>query len=128
MNAKAPAMICAHSFSSGANPNQSPGTFGDGGTTPNVSSNQENPGTGVVWTIARGNPVHLQAYDATNLTHKLFDLDAGPWTSGNGMIEPTPIQGKVYVAAGGVLTVFGPQGRLMSATIPLSGRTPARER
>jgi hypothetical protein len=87
--------------------NQSPGTFGNGGTTPNVSSNQEDPGTAVVWAIARGNPVHLQAFDATNLTHKLFDSDAGPWTSGNAMIEPTPIQGKVYVAAGGVLTVFG---------------------
>jgi hypothetical protein len=91
----------------GGNPNQSPGTFGDGGTTPNVSSNQENPGTSVVWAIARGNPVRLQAFDAIDLTHKLFDLDAGAWTSGNGMIEPTAIQGKVYVAASGVLTVFG---------------------
>jgi hypothetical protein len=91
----------------GGNPNQSPQTFGDGGTTPNVSSNQQNPGTAVIWAIARGNPVHLQAFDATNLTHKLFDSGAGPWTSGNAMIEPTTIQGKVYVAASGQLTVFG---------------------
>jgi len=91
----------------GGNPNQSPQTFGDGGTTPNVSSNQQNPGTAVVWTIARGNPVHLQAFDAMNLPHKLFDSAAGPWTSGLAMIEPTPIQGKIYVAAGGKLMVFG---------------------
>jgi hypothetical protein len=91
----------------GGNPNQSPHSFGDGGTTPNVSSNQLNLGTAVVWAIVRGNPIHLQAFDATNLTHQLFDSDAGPWTSGLAMIEPTAIQGKVYVAAGSVLTVFG---------------------
>jgi hypothetical protein len=84
----------------GGNPDRSPGTFGDGGTMPNVSSNQEEPGTAVVCAIARGNRVVLQAFAATNLTHKVFssdaakELDAGSWSSGNAMIEPTAVQFK----------------------------------
>lgn len=92
----------------GANPNQSASTFGDGGTTPNVSSNQENAGTGVVWAILRGGSLNLRAFDATNLTNQLFpDMACGSWTSGNAMIEPTVIQGKVYVASSGQVIVFG---------------------
>jgi hypothetical protein len=88
---------------------QSPGTFGGGGTTPNVSSNQENAGTAVVWALVRGNPLRLQAFDATNLAHQLMDVACGPWVNSKGgaFIEPTTIRGKVYVAGGGQLTVFG---------------------
>jgi hypothetical protein len=92
----------------GPNPNQSPQAFpNEGGVTPNVSSNQQNAGTGVVWAITRSNPLHLQAFEATNLTHQLFDAACGPWNSGGAFIEPTAIQGKVYVASDGALTVFG---------------------
>jgi hypothetical protein len=94
----------------GSNPNQSPQAFpSEGGVTPNVSSNQQNNGTGVIWAITRSNPLHLKAFDATNLTNQLFDAPCGPWKNGNGgaFIEPTTIQGKVYVASDGQLTVFG---------------------
>jgi hypothetical protein len=95
----------------GPNPNQSPQAFpSEGGVTPNVSSNGEVAGTGVVWAITRSNPLRLQAFDATNLTHKLFDADCGPWHNighGGAFIEPTTIQGKVYVPSDGQLTVFG---------------------
>jgi hypothetical protein len=94
----------------GANPNQSPQAFpSEGGATPNVSSNQQNAGTGVVWAITRSNPLHLQAFDATNLTSQLLDVPCGPWKNNNGgpFIEPTTIQGKVYVTSDGQLTVFG---------------------
>ena len=94
----------------GGNPNQSPHTFpSEGGATPNVSSNQQTAGTGVLWAITRSNPLHLQAFDAANLTHQLIDLPCGSWHNGNGgaFIEPTVIQGKVYVASDGLLTVFG---------------------
>jgi hypothetical protein len=95
----------------GPNPNQSPQAFpGEGGVTPNVSSNHQNAGTGVVWAITRSNPLHLQAFDATNLPHQLFDAACGPWTNianGGPFIEPTAVQGKVYVPSDGELTVFG---------------------
>ncbi len=76
--------------------------------TPNVSSNQQNPGTGVVWLIARSNPLRLRAFDATNLANQLLDVNCGPWNNSKGgaFIEPTPIQGKVY-CAGAELVVFG---------------------
>jgi hypothetical protein len=95
----------------GPNPNQSPQAFpGEGGVTPNVSSNQQSGGTAIVWAITRSNPLHLQAFEATNLPHKLFDLDCGPWNNidhGGPFIEPTTIRGRVYVPSDGQLTVFG---------------------
>jgi len=94
----------------GPNPNQSPSAFpSEGGVTPNVSSNQQTGGTALVWAITRSNPLHLQAFDATNLTSTLFDQPCGAWNNSNGgaFIEPTAIQGKVYVPSDGQLTVFG---------------------
>jgi hypothetical protein len=90
----------------GGKPNQSTEPLpGEGGTTPNVSSNHQVPGTGVVWAVARQNPLHLQAFDATNLTVKLFDGYVGPWNNPDGgpFIEPTVINGKVYVGSEGQL-------------------------
>jgi hypothetical protein len=110
--------LCAYIFSGaaltlsmiGPNPNQSPQAFpGEGGVTPNVSSSGQNPGTGVVWAITRSNPLRLQAFDATDLTNKLFESACGPWHNANGgpFIEPTTIHGKVYVPSDGQITVFG---------------------
>jgi hypothetical protein len=77
--------------------------------TPTVSSNGTTAGTGIVWLIARENPLRLVAFDPTDLTNKLCDLQAGPWNNGGGgpFIEPTVINGKVYVASDGQLSVFG---------------------
>jgi hypothetical protein len=89
---------------------QSPSAFpGEGGATSNVSSNQQTPGTGVVWAITRSNPLRLQAFDATNVAHQILDMPAGPWNNPNGgpFIEPTVIRGKVYVPSDGKVTVFG---------------------
>ena len=102
----------------GSKPNQSAMRFPSpvvsglqsGGTTPVVSSNQHNTGTGVVWAIVRSNPLQLVAFDATDLTKgPLFGpVAAGPWNDyGGAFIEPTVIQGKVYVPSDGQLNVFG---------------------
>jgi hypothetical protein len=94
----------------GGQPNQSVENFpGSGGTTPIVSSNHLVAGTGIVWALVRTNPLRLRAYDATNLTVKLFDAEAGVWNNphGGAFIEPTVIQGKVYVGSDRQLRVFG---------------------
>ena len=97
----------------GAKPNQSSQTFPHGGTTPVVSSNQQNKGTGVVWALVRpagAGQLQLMAFDATNLTSApLFNSPAGPWknSAGGAYTEPTVIQGKVYVPSDGELNVFG---------------------
>ncbi len=88
----------------------SPSPLPANGATPTVSSNGQTAGTGVVWVITRTNPLRLQAFDAADLTHKIFDADCGPWHNinhGGPFIEPTTIQGKVYCPSDGQLTVFG---------------------
>jgi hypothetical protein len=99
----APAMVGGH-------PSESPTAFAnEGGTFPVASSNQQAAGTGVVWAIDRTNPLHLLAFDATNLANQLLNVPAGPWNNPNGgpFLEPTVINGKVYVGSDGRLTVFG---------------------
>lgn len=97
----------------GGNPNQSTENFpGEGGTTPVVSSNSEVPGSAIVWAVARrhgSGVVSLRAYDATNLRTKLFEHEVGPWVNADGgaFIEPTVIQGKVYVGCDTQIRVFG---------------------
>jgi hypothetical protein len=87
--------------------NQSADTYASG--TPIVSSNGTVPRTGLVWMIARQNPLRLLAFDATDLTRKLVDVEAGPWNNAGGgpFLEPAIVNGKVYVAADGQLSVFG---------------------
>jgi hypothetical protein len=95
-------------------------TFPNGGSIPVVSSNQQIKGTGILWIVQRGNSggnLRLLAYDATDLTNqKLIDRGSisygyGSWT-GRAFIEPTVINGKVYVASedpingGGYISVF----------------------
>ena len=48
------------------------GNGGFGGSSPVVSSNGSQTGTGIVWVAQRGSTVTLQAYDATNITNPLF--------------------------------------------------------
>ena len=59
--------------------------------------------------IARQNPLWVLAFDATDLTNKLVDIKAGPWNNaaGGAFIEPTVVNGKVYVTSDGQLSVFG---------------------
>jgi hypothetical protein len=92
----------------------SPDTFPaeGGGTTPVVSSDGKKAGTAVVWAVSRrdGNGrLHLRAYDAANLSHKLVDQDCGPWANpdGGAFLEPTVANGKVYVGCDDKVTVFG---------------------
>jgi hypothetical protein len=101
----------------GGNPNQSTESFpSEGGTTPVVSSNGQTALSAVVWAVARQHLsadnrkiVSLRAYNATNLRTKLFEHEVGPWVNDNGgaFIEPTVIQGKVYVGSDTQINVFG---------------------
>jgi hypothetical protein len=85
---------------------QSPDTFQNGGSIPVVSSNQKNPNTGILWVVQRGpGNLSLCAYDATNLNSQLpgFPKQLGSWP-GLAFIEPTVINGKVYVASSDQIT------------------------
>ena len=58
-------------------------------------------------------PLTLDAFAATDLTNQLvFDIPAGSWNyHNNAFLIPTVVNGKVYVASGGELDVFGAPGR-----------------
>lgn len=86
----------------------SPDTYPSPGT-PTVSSNGAAAGTGVVWlthVTANNTSINLVAFDADNVTNKVFDQPAGPYASGPKFTVPTVADGRVFVGTGGQLAVF----------------------
>ncbi|MBC5806928.1 MAG: hypothetical protein DLM53_10050 [Candidatus Eremiobacter antarcticus] len=82
---------------------------GYGGSSPVVSSNGSQTGTGVLWVAQRGSTVHLEAYDVTNMQNRLFLGTAGTWPNPehNPFVSPLVANGRVYVGASRTVTVFG---------------------
>lgn len=82
---------------------------GYGGSSPVVSSNGSQAGTGVLWVVQRGSTVSLEAYDATNMQNRLFLGNAGTWSNSerNPFVSPLVANGRVYLGATGTVTVFG---------------------
>ena len=88
---------------------QSGNAFPFPGTTPSISAN--GAGNGIVWTAENSNPAVLHAFDATNLSHELYNSNqAGgrdQFGAGNKFITPTIANGKVYVGTTNGVGVFG---------------------
>jgi len=90
-------------------------TFPYPGATPSVSANQSAPDprpTGIVWVIRRTDgQAALQAYDALNLSRKLYDSSqTGGRDETGGYVKfsvPTVANGKVFVGTASGLVVFG---------------------
>ena len=64
-----------------------------------------------MWAIANSNPAVLYAYDATNLSHELYNSNqAGSrdqFGAGNKFITPMVTNGKVFVGTPNGVAVFG---------------------
>lgn len=80
------------------------------GTTPSISSS--GGGNGIVWAAENSNPAVLHAYDASDLSHELYNSNqAGNgrdhFGAGNKFITPTIAHGKVYVGTTNGVGVFG---------------------
>ena len=88
---------------------QSANTFPYPGTTPAVSANGTS--NGIVWAVENSNPAVLHAYDATNLSHELYNSNqAGSrdqFGPGNKFITPMVVNGKVFVGTQTGVAVFG---------------------
>jgi PQQ-like domain len=96
-------------------------TYGYPGTTPAISASPS--GNAIVWVLDNSNyanqgdtgtspagPALLRAYDAGNLTHRLFSSTTlAADTNGNAVKYTLPVvaNGHVYVGGGGQLTVYG---------------------
>jgi hypothetical protein len=82
------------------------------GTTPGISANGTQ--NGIVWALESSNSsaAVLHAYDATNLSHELYNSNqAGSgrdsFGNGNKFITPMIVNGKVYVGTQTGVAVFG---------------------
>ena len=88
---------------------QSANSFVYPGATPSISAN--GTANGIVWVVENSNPAVLYAYDATNLSHELYDSNqAGTrdqFGPGNKFITPTIANGKVYIGTQTGVVVFG---------------------
>ena len=87
-------------------------TFNYPGATPSISANGTQ--NGIVWALESNpnSPAVLHAYDATNLTHELYNSDQAPndrdkFGNGNKFVTPLIVNGKVYVGTQTGVAVFG---------------------
>ena len=80
------------------------------GASPAVSANGTS--NGIVWAVENGNPAVLHAYDATDLTHELYNSTQASggrdnFGAGNKFITPTIADGMVFVGTTNGVAVFG---------------------
>ena len=66
----------------------------------------------IVWTYENATAAVLHAYDATNLSHELYNSNQAAnardqFGPGNKFIAPMVTDGKVFVATSGSVGVFG---------------------
>ncbi len=84
-------------------------SFAYPGTTPSISANGTS--NGIVWAIENSSPAVLHAYDATDLSHELYNSNqAGSrdqFGPGNKFITPLIVNGKVFVGTQTGVAIFG---------------------
>lgn len=84
-------------------------TFPYPGTTPGISAN--GTANAILWAAENGGTAVLHAYDATDLSHELYNSNqAGSrdqFGLGNKFITPTIANGRVYVGTTNGVAVFG---------------------
>ena len=94
---------------SSAATSQTGNTFPYPGTTPGISAN--GTANAILWAAENGGTAVLHAYDATNLSHELYNSNqAGArdqFGAGNKFITPTIANGRVYVGTTNGVAVFG---------------------
>ena len=89
-----------------------------GGSIPIVTSNGKNANTAIVWAIQSpgqsGGSMSIYAFNALNMSSKLFSGVAGNWSVPPGaaqvpgpFVSPMVANGKVYVPVDGAVAVFG---------------------
>jgi hypothetical protein len=85
-------------------------TFPFPGTFPVISANGTS--NGIVWAYQNATPAVLHAYDATNVSHELYNStqaanNRDQFGAGNKFIAPTVADGKVFVPTTNSVAVFG---------------------
>jgi hypothetical protein len=94
----------------GAAASQTGHAFGYPGATPSISANGAS--NAILWAAENGGTAVLHAYDATNLSHELYNSNQAAggrdqFGAGNKFITPMITNGKVYVGTTNAVGVFG---------------------
>jgi len=94
----------------GAPSSQTGNAFGYPGATPSISANATS--NAILWAAENGGGAVLHAYDATNLSHELYNSNQAAggrdqFGTGNKFITPMITNGKVYVGTTNGVGVFG---------------------
>ncbi len=89
---------------------QTSNAFGYPGATPSISANGTS--NAILWVAENGSNAVLHAYDATNLTHELYNSNQASggrdqFGAGNKFITPMITNGKVYAGTTNGVGVFG---------------------
>jgi hypothetical protein len=89
---------------------QTANSFPYPGATPSISANGTS--NAILWAAENNNPAVLHAYDATNLSHELYNSNQASggrdqFGTGNKFITPMIVNGKVYVGTTNGVGVFG---------------------
>jgi outer membrane protein assembly factor BamB len=89
---------------------QTANAFGFPGATPSISANATS--NAILWAAENGSTAVLHAYDATNLSHELYNSNQASggrdqFGTGNKFITPMITNGKVYVGTTKGVGVFG---------------------
>lgn len=94
---------------SSAPTSQTGNTFPYPGSTPGVSAN--GTANAILWAAENGSTAVLHAYDATDLSHELYNSNQSgsrdQFGAGNKFITPTIANGRVYVGTTNGVAVFG---------------------
>ena len=88
---------------------QTANTFAYRGTMPIISSNQGS--NAIVWAVDNSTPAALHAYDATDLTHELYNSNQvgsrDRFGAGNKFVTPVVANGKVFLGMLNGVAIFG---------------------
>ncbi|HTY95087.1 MAG TPA: hypothetical protein VMC02_14445 [Steroidobacteraceae bacterium] len=100
----------ASALLSGSAVSQTATAFAYPGTSPVVSAN--GTANAILWAYENATPAVLHAYDATNLSHEMYNSSQAAngrdqFGAGNKFIAPMVADGKVFVASTASVGVFG---------------------
>jgi hypothetical protein len=104
------AFVIGNAKLAGTPASQTGNAFGYPGATPGISANGTS--NAIVWAAENSGSAVLHAYDATNLSHELYNSNQASggrdqFGAGNKFITPMITNGKVYVGTTNGVGVFG---------------------
>ncbi len=95
---------------SGSPSSSAPHSLGYPGATPSISANGSS--NGIVWSYNNTSPAMLDAYEAANVSHQLYNSNQAAnsrdqFGNGNKYMTPTIAKGRVYVGTASGIAIFG---------------------